>query len=168
MPLYEKVRANEFVPSSDDEIVGEERLLIEGLHGIKSYFASDHILNLLEEVEGQMPGDKAKMTGVIDRYLTLPEDERLNYRLGRRAGVYRKLDDLNNPALFQRVQDFLEKIGIASPQTVEETIASFMGNLERSEYFLDVELIQSLQHIQGSLKFEKFDITCNAVFPKKK
>jgi radical SAM superfamily enzyme YgiQ (UPF0313 family) len=126
MPLYEKVRANEFLPSSDDEIVREERLLIEGLHGIKSYFASDHILNLLEEVEGQMPGDKAGMIGVIDRYLALPEDERLNYRLGRRAGVYRKLDDLDNPVLFQRVQDFLEKIGIASPQTVEGTIASFM------------------------------------------
>ena len=48
-----------------------------------------------------------------------------------------------------------------------ETIASFMGSLERSEYFSNVELIQSLQHIQGNLKLEKFDITCNAVFPRK-
>ncbi len=129
MPLYEKIETNEFVLSSDDEIIGEERLLIDELHGIKSYFASDHILNLLEEVEGQLPGDKPKMRGVIDRYLALPEDERLNYRLGRRAGLYRKLEDLNNPMLFQRVQAHLESIQAqaASPQKVDEAIGNLMG-----------------------------------------
>ena len=126
MPLYGKVEAHEFVLSSDDEIIREEGLLIDELHGIRSYFASDHILNLLEEVEGQLPGDKPKMRAIIDRYLTLPEEERLNYRLGRRAGLYRKLDDLNNPMLFQRVQDHLERIQTASPQKVEEAIANFM------------------------------------------
>ena len=126
MPLYGKIEANEFFLSSDEEIVKEERLLIDELHGIESYFASDHILNLLEEIEGQLPGDKPKMIGVIDRYLALPEKERLNYRLGRRAGVYRKLDDLKNPLLFQQVQAFLDKVGAASPHKVEESIAGFM------------------------------------------
>ena len=126
MPLYGKIEANDFLLSSDDEIVREERLLIDKLHGIESYFASDHILNLLEEVEGQLPGDKPKMIGVIDRYLALPEEERLNYRLGRRAGVYRKLDDLKNPLLFQQVQAFLDKVGAASPHKVEESIAGLM------------------------------------------
>jgi radical SAM superfamily enzyme YgiQ (UPF0313 family) len=126
MPLYGKVEANEFVLSSDDEIIREEGLLIDEIHDIRSYFASDHILNLLEEVEGQLPKDKVKMRGIIERYLALPEEERLNYRLGRRAGLYRKLDDLNNPLLFQQVQDFLKRIGTASTQKVEETIANFM------------------------------------------
>jgi len=126
MPLYGKVEAHEFVLSSDDEMVREERLLIDELQGIKSYFASDHILNLLEEVEGQLPGDKPKMKGIIDRYLTLPEEQRLNYRLGRRTGLYRKLDDLNNPMLFQRVQDHLERIQATSQQKVEEAIADLM------------------------------------------
>ena len=126
MPLYGKVEAHEFVLSSDDEIIREEGLLIDELQGIKSYFASDHILNLLEEVEGQLPGDKPKMKGIIDRYLTLPEEQRLNYRLGRRAGLYRKLDDLNNPMLFQRVQDHLERIQATSQQKVEEAIADLM------------------------------------------
>jgi radical SAM superfamily enzyme YgiQ (UPF0313 family) len=126
MPLYGKLEAAEFVLSSDDEIIREERLLIDELQGIRSYFASDHILNLLEEVEGQLPGEKAKMRGVIDRYLALPEEERLNYRLGRRAGLYRKLDDLNNPTLFQRVQGHLETIYAGSPQKVEEAISELM------------------------------------------
>jgi len=77
-------------------------------------------------VEGQLPGDKPKMKGIIDRYLTLPEEKRLNYRLGRRTGFYRKLDDLNNPMLFQRVQDHLERIQATSQQKVEEAIADLM------------------------------------------
>jgi hypothetical protein len=124
--LYGKVKAGKFVLLSDDEVIREEGVLIDKLQGIKSYFASDHILNLLEEVKGQLPGDKLKMRGVVDRYLTLPEEERLNYRLGRRAGLYRKLDDLNSLTLFQRVQDYLERIQASSPQKVEEAISELM------------------------------------------
>ncbi|MFQ5842186.1 MAG: radical SAM protein [Thermodesulfobacteriota bacterium] len=126
MPLYGKVKAGKFFLSSDDEMIREEALLIDQLQGIKSYFTSDHILNLLEEVEGQLPEEKPKMRRVIDRYLTLPEEERFNYRLGRRAGLYRKLDDLNNPMLFQRVQDHLERIQASSPEKVEEAISELM------------------------------------------
>jgi radical SAM superfamily enzyme YgiQ (UPF0313 family) len=126
MPLFEEIDTGEFVLSSDDEIVREERLFIDELHGITSYFASDHILNLLEEVEGQLPEEKAKMIGVIDRYRALPEEKRLNYRLGRRAGIYRKLDDLDNPTVFQQVGNVLKRIQGASLQKVEETIATFM------------------------------------------
>ena len=96
MPLYQKIETGEFVPLTDDEIVVEERLLIQTLEGIHSTFASDHILNLLEEVEGRFPEDKEKMLAVIDRYLALPVREKANFRLGRRAGVYRSLDDLSN------------------------------------------------------------------------
>ena len=49
---------------------------IERLEGISSRFVSDHILNLLEEVEGKLPEDKAKMLAVIDQYLALSEEER--------------------------------------------------------------------------------------------
>jgi hypothetical protein len=73
----------EFKLLSDDEIV-VRRLLVEHLEGITSTFVSDHILNLLEEVEGKFPEDKAKMLAVVDRYLRLSPEERANYRLGRR------------------------------------------------------------------------------------
>jgi hypothetical protein len=36
------------------------------------------------------------------------------------------LDDLNNPMLFQRVQDHLKRIQAASPRKVEEAIAELM------------------------------------------
>ena len=62
----------EFIPLSDDEIV-EERLLIEHLEGITSTFVSDHILNLLQEVEGKLPGEEEKMLKLINSYRALPK-----------------------------------------------------------------------------------------------
>ena len=47
MPIYRKIESGELELMNDDEIIAEERLLIENLDGITSYFASDHILNLL-------------------------------------------------------------------------------------------------------------------------
>ena len=73
MALYRKIEEGEFALQNDDEVVSEERLLIESLNGIGSTFASDHILNLLEEVEGKLPEEKGKMLAVIDRYLALPQ-----------------------------------------------------------------------------------------------
>jgi len=87
---------------TDEEIVREERRFLERLEGIRSTVVSDHILNLLEEVEGRLPEDKARMLAVIDRYLGLPPPERLLFQLGRRLGQFQRLDDLNDPA--RRVQ----------------------------------------------------------------
>jgi radical SAM superfamily enzyme len=54
MLLYQKIEKGEFTLMSDDEIVVEERVLIQHFEGIQSNFVSDHILNLLEEVEGKL------------------------------------------------------------------------------------------------------------------
>ena len=99
MPLYEKVEKGEFVRPSDDQIVAEIRLFLETLDGIRSTVVSDHILNLLEEVQGKLPEEKGKMLQVIDRYLAWPPEERLRFRVGRRLGYLRNLDDLEDLAL---------------------------------------------------------------------
>lgn len=126
MPLYQKVEKGEFVLLTDDEIVMEERLLIETFEGINSTFVSDHILNLLEEVEGKLPEDKGKMLAMIDRYRALSEQDRVNFRLGRRAGVYRSLNDLSNPALYERVEEIHRRIVAQVPGGVEEALSDLM------------------------------------------
>ncbi len=126
MPLYEKVENGEFVLQSDDEVVIGERLFVENLEGIESTFASDHILNLLEEVEGKLPEDKGKMLAVINRYLGLSAEEKVHFRLGRRAGIYRSLEDLSNPALRDQVEGAQRKIESEMPGGVEKVISQLM------------------------------------------
>lgn len=123
MPLYQKVEKGEFTLLSDDEIVREERLFIENLEGIASTFVSDHILNLLEEVEGKLPEEKEKMLTLIDHYLALSAEEKLNFRLGRRTGIYRSLDDLSNPELNHQVEEVLRRIELEKPGGVEKVLS---------------------------------------------
>lgn len=120
--LDEKKASGEFAPVSDEEIVREIRLMVEHLEGIDSYFVSDHILNLLEEVEGKLPEDKEKMLAVMDRFLALSFEEKCNFRLGRRAGIYRTLADLKNPGLYQQVDKALKQIMAPDGDGLEEVV----------------------------------------------
>ncbi|MDD1762890.1 MAG: radical SAM protein, partial [Methanothrix sp.] len=101
--LDEKVASGEFEPLGDEAVVREIRLMIEGLNGIDSMVISDHILNLLEEVEGKLPEEKSRLLAVIDRFLALTPEERCNFRLGRRANVYRTLEDMEDQARYASV-----------------------------------------------------------------
>jgi hypothetical protein len=82
--------------------------------------ASDHILNLLEEVEGRLPEDKPALLAVIDRYLSLPDEERLLFQLGRRLGLFRGLSDRDDPSLRARAVQLKDKVS-----------AQFGGDLEQ-------------------------------------
>jgi hypothetical protein len=101
--LCERMQQGEFTPIGDEEILKEIRLFIEQLDGIESRIVSDHILNLLEELEGKLPEDKAKLLGIIDRYFALSEEDRLIFRLGRRRGIYRSLDDLSDQNTYRQL-----------------------------------------------------------------
>ncbi|MBN2243579.1 MAG: radical SAM protein, partial [Acidobacteria bacterium] len=126
MPLQKRVESGELELMSDDEIVEELRLFIENLDGIQSRITSDHILNLLEDVEGKLPEAKEKILAVIDRYLSLPQPERENFRLGRRAGFYRTQEDMNNPDLRSRVDRIMLRIRNESPEDLDQVISGIM------------------------------------------
>jgi len=135
MPLYQKVEKGEFVRPSDDQIVSEIRLFLETLDGIRSTVVSDHILNLLEEVQGKLPQDKEKMLQVIDRYLAWPAEQRLRFRVGRRLGYLRNLDDLEDLNLRLRIDHTIEEVRGSLPeekagdsQEIEKEIYSLMEN----------------------------------------
>lgn len=120
--LDESVAAGIFEPLGDEDIVREMRMMIEHLEGITSCLVSDHILNLLEEVEGRFPEDKTTMLAVINRFLQMPENNRRNFRLGRRASLYRKLDDMQNQLLYKKVENAVQQIE-RSGEDIEEVIS---------------------------------------------
>lgn len=133
MPLYEQVAKGDFVRLSDDEVVSEIRLFLSTLEGIHSTLASDHILNLLEEVQGKLPEDKEKMIAILDRYLTLPDEDRLHFRLGRRMGYFRNLDDLRDldsrRHLYRVIDDLCkaeDEKKTPSPEDVEKAVYRLM------------------------------------------
>ncbi len=125
--LYELMKSGEFKPITDDETVREIRLFIETLDGIRTTIVSDHILNLLEELEGKLPEDKERLLAVIDRYFALPERDRLVYRLGRRRGLYRRLDDLAERYTYGRLNQIIEQYESGSPGQMDSDLAKIMN-----------------------------------------
>jgi len=125
MPLYQEMQNGNFIRATEEKIIEEARLFIENLE-CHSNYVSDHINNLLQEVEGKLPQDKERMLAVIDRFLSLSAEERTNFRIGRRAGVYIRLDDLKDPQKREAVERIIHRLGRDGNQIDDKAIYALM------------------------------------------
>ncbi|WP_022850387.1 radical SAM protein [Limisalsivibrio acetivorans] len=102
-PLEEMAKGGEYTRPSDEAIVREIRKFIEEC---RSYFIlkSDHILNLLPEIEGTMPDDKQDILESIDRFLNAPEDLRQTYIIARRLGIVSGFASMKDPLIHQNAK----------------------------------------------------------------
>ncbi len=125
MPLYEEVQNGNFIRATEERIIEEARLFIENLQCHSNYI-SDHINNLLQEVEGKLPQDKDKMLEAIDRFQHLSAEERTNFKIGRRAGIYVRLDDLHDPAKRPAVEKIIHRLRQNGNRIDDKTINALM------------------------------------------
>ncbi|HNR88815.1 MAG TPA: radical SAM protein [Spirochaetota bacterium] len=91
--LYDCMSEGAWRVTTEVERVRELRLFIERLEGVTSRLLSDHIMNLLEDVEGALPDDKDAMLATIDSFLGMADDDRESFIIGRRLGRYRGVKD---------------------------------------------------------------------------
>jgi radical SAM superfamily enzyme YgiQ (UPF0313 family) len=121
MPLWDNVKSGELEVQGEDEAVREIGEFVEKLN-FNGVLKSDHILNLLPEIEGKFPEAKQDCLDVINRYLALPLKDRLNFRLGRRAGLYENLNDIYDARGYQQVDEALQQAGADTEEKVDEMI----------------------------------------------
>jgi radical SAM superfamily enzyme YgiQ (UPF0313 family) len=128
VPLHSRLEDGRFTMQTDDMLAEEIRLFIDTLDGITSMVTSDHIMNLLEEVSGRLPDDKAKMMAVVQAYQDLSESDRLIYRAGRRGGAYRSTDDLKrDPATYEKIKNLIQSVEKEEgPQGIERMISEMV------------------------------------------
>ena len=97
-PLAEREAAGEFVLPDDVEVAQELRDLLGQLGDARLELRSDHVLNLMQGLEGSLPADRERLLAMLDEYLGLPRDEQARFAVGVRLGVYRTLTDRDDPA----------------------------------------------------------------------
>jgi len=73
-------------------------------------------------LEGRLPEDKPALLDLIDRFLSLPADERLLFQLGRRLGLFRSLSDREDPGLRARAEQLKEKVSLQFGGDLEQAI----------------------------------------------
>jgi hypothetical protein len=112
IPLYEDYTAGRFEKATDVETARELLLFLESLSGITSAIRSDHILNLLPEVDGQFPQDQARLIGIVRAFLNLEPELQFIYRVGRRLGLLSGLGDLADPGRIARVEAVCREYGL--------------------------------------------------------
>jgi radical SAM superfamily enzyme YgiQ (UPF0313 family) len=117
LPLYADYQAGRFHKPTDVEMAREILLLLESLQGVTSVIASDHILNLLPEVEGVLPRDQTRMIRLVEDFLALDPEARCLFQVGRRTGIMSRLGQLEDPDRVARVAAICREHGI-TPQNV--------------------------------------------------
>jgi hypothetical protein len=110
LPLWEEFSSGKLTRLVDLEIVEEIRNFIVALNVDNSKIASDHILNLLGELEGKLPQDKEKLLGIIDEFLALPRKKQELFQVARRAGMLLKVADLTHPGVQLNAGKLLDDI----------------------------------------------------------
>ncbi|MGA2671431.1 MAG: radical SAM protein [Dehalococcoidia bacterium] len=126
MPLWTRLQDGDFELQTEDEVVKEISIFVENLQ-VTSYLKSDHTLNLLMEVEGKLPEDKEKCLNIINKYLSLPDEERLNFKVGRRIGLYNRLADLNDSYKHDKIEQAIKSLR-AQGNDVEEAIVKLKNS----------------------------------------
>jgi hypothetical protein len=104
-PLYEDWVAGRFDKATDVEMARELLLFLESLSGITSAVKSDHILNLLPEVDGQLPQDQERLIEIVRTFLKMAPELQIIYRVGRRMGILSGLGDLEDAGKIARIEE---------------------------------------------------------------
>jgi hypothetical protein len=81
-------------------------------------------MNLIEDIEGTLPGDKDRMLGVIDGFLAMDGDQQELYIIGRRLGQYRTLREFRPHPEIENVRRQLK----ARFGTLDEAIQEILRN----------------------------------------
>jgi len=116
--LLEDIKAGRLIECTDMEKVLELKQMIASIDGADGYLYSDHIINLLEDVNGKMTTDRDKMLSVFDAFEGLDPVEQRRYQLARRLGMVRSVSQLPRLARDQR-----------------DTVDSYLLRLDTSDVF---------------------------------
>ncbi|MCL1827995.1 MAG: radical SAM protein [Oscillospiraceae bacterium] len=116
--LFEDIEAGRIKECTDAEKMLELKKMIQCIHGATGHLFSDHIVNLFENVNGNMKTDKEKMLSVFNAFENLGASDRRRYQLARRMGMLRSPGDL----------DFLSR-------QQSETIDMYLAGLDTDEKF---------------------------------
>jgi len=106
--------------ASDVDQAEEILLLLKGLYGITSRVRSDHSYNLLQEIDGDFPGDKVQLMATLQHFIDLPPQERTIFQVGKRTGHFVRMSDMDKPGRRKQVEEICSQSGITSENVDEQ------------------------------------------------
>jgi coproporphyrinogen III oxidase-like Fe-S oxidoreductase len=109
-PLHDMQEQGEWEPLDDTGTVREIRRLLTGLENVRTRLESDHISNLLMHLRGNLPDGHGTLLAHCDAYLSLSDDDRRLFILGRRTGRLGRVEQLDRPGVRAELQRLLAQL----------------------------------------------------------
>ena len=100
--------------------------MTQTLTGITSVIKSDHMVNLIQELDGKLPDDRDKMLAALQWYLDLPDSDQLLFRVGRRTGIMNSVEDFYDSDLLETVNRICDQYDIL-PDNIDDIIRKLMN-----------------------------------------
>jgi hypothetical protein len=113
-PIAGEIRSGRFRKCSETLAVEEILLFLENLNGCDGFLASDHSLNLLQELEGSLQNDRQRMLELLETFLAMDPEGRSLFQFGRRTGIFSVLSDMNDPIKLARARDKASEMGVTA------------------------------------------------------
>lgn len=85
--LYGKIESGFFEELNEEDVIKEEKLLVENIE-CNTTITSDSAANLLLEIWGDLPREKKKILRSIDNYLSLTPKQKIEFSLKRRTEAF--------------------------------------------------------------------------------
>ncbi len=123
--LFQLLKDGRFEKLTDRQTTEEILRFIEALDGITSFVRSDHILNLLQEVEGRLPEDRERMTAPLRTFLAMDSENQCLFQVGRRLGIFSSLQDMRDVFRMEKAKQASRQLGI-TPENVDAIIDELM------------------------------------------
>jgi len=89
--LLDDINAGRLIECTDFEKMLELKKMIENIDGASGHLFSDHIINMSEDVRGNLGADKEEMLSILAAFEGLDAGQRRMYQLARRMGMVRSL-----------------------------------------------------------------------------
>ena len=124
--LYGMMEENRWTPSTEIEKVLEIKLFLEQLENITTRIQSDHVMNLLEDIEGVFPEDRRRMLDTINRFLELPPEDQERFIIGRRIGAFRVLSQFRRDDQIEELRLSIKKQFPSLDQAILQILRNYI------------------------------------------
>ena len=124
---FDMISAGSIKECTDYEKMLELKKMIGHINDAGGYLFSDHIINLFEDVNGNMTTDKGRMLSIFDAFERLEEKDRRRYQIARRMGMVGALSQIDQLNVEQREQIAL----YLSEHETQEEFEEFLSTLLR-------------------------------------
>ncbi len=106
-PLHSLGEQGRWTPLGENETLVELRRFLAGLGDLHTRLESDHVLNLLMELRGDLPRELPGLLATIDGFLARPLRQQQRYALARRLGWTMSLRHFDKLDLEQEAEEAL-------------------------------------------------------------